>query len=94
MDLKKLALLNTLDKIHLKERDNIVLISLKVDGSIPTEFHRESQLFYCVQGDGIVKIGSRLEEIKEGYAVVVDGMEDHTIINIGKNELKLWSMYF
>lgn len=95
MDVKKLALLNSEEKAYLTyEPASLMVISIKPEKATEREFHRENQVFYCVQGIGFVRFSNSLVELKEGVTVAVKGFEDHSIINAGENDLKLWSMYY
>ena len=78
----------------------MTLMSIPVCGEIGAEMHpKTDQLLQVEQGNAIVKMGNSREElcchqvVCEGDAIFVPAGTWHNVINMGRNSLKLSSVY-
>jgi mannose-6-phosphate isomerase-like protein (cupin superfamily) len=72
----------------------LVLMSIPVEGEIGEETHDDGDQFFRVEeGLGEVMIDGRTTRIESGSAVVVPAGARHNIINIGREPLKLYTLY-
>lgn len=72
----------------------LVLMSLKPGEDIGEETHEDTDQFFRVdKGSGKVIINGKEHKIKDGFAVVVPQGAKHNVINTGKEDLKIYSIY-
>ena len=72
----------------------LVLMSLKPNEEIGLEVHNDINQFFRVEfGSGIVQYNNVKKEIKNGDVVIIPAGTYHNIINNGKTELKLYTIY-
>lgn len=71
----------------------LVVMSLKSGDDIGQEVHDNDQFFRIEQGRAKILIGSETYEAGEDWAVIVPAGEKHNVINVGENELKLYTIY-
>ena len=80
--------------LYTGKNSQLVLMSLKPGEEIGSEVHKDTDQFFRVDaGSGKVIINGTETELKNGSAVVVPQGAEHNIINTGKNDLKLYSIY-
>ena len=74
----------------------LVLMSLKVGEEIGNEVHKKvDQFFRIEQGEAkfVLKNGKEKHIVGNGDAIIVPAGTWHNVINIGKNKLKLYTVY-
>lgn len=72
----------------------LVLMSLKPGEEIGMEAHQTvDQFFRFEEGEGKVIINGEESLVKDGMAVIVPAGAQHNIINVGSEELKLYTIY-
>jgi mannose-6-phosphate isomerase-like protein (cupin superfamily) len=78
----------------------VTLMSIVVGGEVGLEVHPETDQFLRVeQGKATVKMGPAQNNLdyeaaaEDGFAILVPAGTWHNIINVGENELKLYSIY-
>jgi len=72
----------------------LVLMSLKVGEEIGAEIHPgNDQFFRFESGSGKCVIDGNDYKVKEGDVIIVPAGAKHNVINIGVNELKMYTLY-
>ena len=72
----------------------LVLMSLKVGEDIGAEIHPDNDQFFRFEsGLGKCVIDGNDYEVKEGDVIVVPAGVKHNVINLGANELKMYTLY-
>ena len=79
--------------LYTGKNTQLVLMSLKVGEDIGEEVHDVDQFFRIDQGNGVVVINGKQSKISDGFAFIVPAGAKHNIINKGKEEMKLYSLY-
>jgi len=80
--------------LYTGKNSQLVLMSLKPGEDIGEEVHKDTDQFFRVDaGSGKVVINGNESEIKNGSAIVIPQGAKHNVINTGKNDLKLYSIY-
>jgi len=80
--------------LYTGKNSQLVLMSLKPGEEIGEEVHDDTDQFFRVDsGSGKVIINGNESKIKDGFAVVVPQGAKHNVINTGKEDLKLYSIY-
>jgi mannose-6-phosphate isomerase-like protein (cupin superfamily) len=80
--------------LYTGEHSQLVLMSLKPKEEIGMEVHEDNdQFFRFEKGEGKVVIDGNHYSIKDGFAVVVPAGAMHNVINTGKEDLKLYTIY-
>ena len=74
-------------------KSQVVLMSLLPGEEIGTEVHRGDQLLYAVRGEGVALINGRRVDFEKGTIFCVPAGAQHNVINIGKQPLKLFTIY-
>lgn len=95
-DLEKLTLSNKDFRrvLYTGKKSQLVLMSLRPGEEIGSEVHEtHDQFFRFEKGAGIVVIDGREQKVKDGSGVIVPAGAEHNVINNGKSELKLYTIY-
>jgi len=72
----------------------LVLMSLKPGEEIGAEIHHDNDQFFRFEdGKGKVVIDENEYKVKNGDAVVIPAGAKHNVINTGKDELKMYTIY-
>jgi len=80
--------------LYTGKNSQLVLMSLKPGEDIGEEVHKDTDQFFRVDaGSGKVVINGNESEIKNGSAIVIPQGAKHNVINTGKEDLKLYSIY-
>ena len=81
--------------IYTSHYTQLVLMSLKAGEEIGNEIHGLDQFIRVEQGQAKVILNNGENEyiLKEDWAVIVPAGTYHRVINTGKNELKLYTLY-
>ena len=80
--------------IYTSKHSQLVLMSLKPKEEIGLEVHPDNdQFFRCEKGEGKVIIDGNEYNISDGFAIVIPAGSNHNVINTGKDELKLYTVY-
>lgn len=83
-------------------KTQLVLMVLKQTEDIGKEIHKEDQFIYIVQGKGIAKLWSRVQNgkgvensynIYPGVSITIPAETWHNIINTGVTKMKLFTIY-
>jgi mannose-6-phosphate isomerase-like protein (cupin superfamily) len=80
--------------LYTGKNSQLVLMSLKPGEEIGEEIHPDTDQFFRVDsGSGEVVINGMETPIKDGFAIVIPQGAKHNVINTGKDDLKLYSIY-
>lgn len=79
--------------LYTAKNSQLVIMSLKPKEDIGEEVHDVDQFFRVDAGTGRVVINGVTTRIKNGSAIVVPAGAKHNVINTGKEDLKLYSIY-
>jgi mannose-6-phosphate isomerase-like protein (cupin superfamily) len=79
--------------LYTGEHSQLVLMSIKPKEDIGEEVHDVDQFFRIDEGSGKVVINGITHKISNGFAIVVPAGARHNVINDGKTDLKLYSLY-
>lgn len=71
----------------------LVLMSVEIGGEIGEEVHHLDQFIRVEQGEAAVTIDGVRHEICAHWAVIVPRGAKHNVVNIGKEPLKLYTLY-
>jgi mannose-6-phosphate isomerase-like protein (cupin superfamily) len=72
----------------------LVLMSLNVGEDIGAEIHPDNDQFFRFEsGLGKCVIDGNDYKVKEGDVIVVPAGAKHNVINVGANELKMYTLY-
>lgn len=80
--------------IYTGKNSQLVLMSLRVGEDIGMEVHADvDQILFFVEGQCEATLSGKSFKVKEGGAVFVPAGTWHNFKNIGKAELKLYTVY-
>ena len=80
--------------LYTGENLQLVLMSLKGEEEIGEEVHKDNDQFFRFEsGNGKVIINDTEYKVSDGDAVIIPAGSKHNIINTGKNELKMYTIY-
>jgi len=80
--------------LYTGKHSQLVLMSIKPKEDIGVEVHETVDQFFRIDaGSGEVIINGITHKIKDGFAFIVPAGAEHNIINTGKEDLKLYSVY-
>lgn len=80
--------------LYTGKNSQLVLMSLKAGEEIGMEVHEENdQFFRFERGKGKVLIDGNEYEVMDGSAIVVPAGAEHNIMNVGDDDLKLYTIY-
>jgi mannose-6-phosphate isomerase-like protein (cupin superfamily) len=79
--------------LYTGKNSQLVLMSLIPGQDIGEETHDVDQFFRVDSGSGKAIIDGKESSIKDGSAIVIPACAKHNIINSGKEDLKLYSIY-
>lgn len=71
----------------------LVLMSLRRGEVIPEEVHTVDQFVRVEKGEGLVSINGRDYIVSDGSAVIIPAGSSHYFANVGKGDLKLYTIY-
>jgi len=72
----------------------LVLMDLKVGEDIGEEIHAHNDQFFRFEsGSGKCVIDRNEYKVKEGDVIIVPAGAKHNVINVGDNELKMYTLY-
>jgi len=81
-------------KVLFTNKFQVVLMSLKVGEEIGMEKHSHLDQFIRVErGKGKVIMNGVEYRITDGYAIIIPSNTNHNIINTGRTQLKLYTIY-
>lgn len=80
--------------LYTAKHCQLVLMSLKVGEEIGMEVHKDNdQFFRFEKGNGKVIIDGNEYIVRDGSAIIVPCGAKHNVVNIGKEPLKLYTIY-
>lgn len=79
--------------LYTGKNSQLVLMSLKPKQDIGLEVHDVDQFFRIDAGTGKVIINGKTHEIKDGSAFIIPAGAEHNVINDGKEDLKIYTIY-
>ncbi len=80
--------------VNTATHSQLVLMCLKPGEEIGKEVHNENDQFFRIeQGKARVIIDGEESEVEDDFAIVVPAGSEHNIINIGDDDLKLYTIY-
>ncbi len=95
-DIGKLTLENNNFRkvIATNKYQQLVLMSLKPKEEIGMEVHKKVDQFFRIEkGTATAIIGDKKIKLKKEYVIVIPAGTYHNIINTGKTDLKMYSIY-
>ncbi len=80
--------------IFTGKHSQLVLMSLKKGEEIGSEVHKTVDQFFRIEkGEAKVVAGNITKKVREDEAFVIPAGTKHNVINTGKKELKLYTIY-
>lgn len=80
--------------LYTGEHMQLVLMSLKQGEEIGEEVHEGNDQFFRFEGgEGKVVIDDTTYEVEDGDAVIIPAGTKHNVINIGSEDLKMYTIY-
>lgn len=80
--------------LYTAKYSQLVLMRLKPGEEIGMEAHDDGdQFFRFEEGEGVVSIDGHEHKVKDGSAVVIPSGAMHNVINTGKTDLKMYTIY-
>ena len=80
--------------INTTKHQQLVLMSLKPKEEIGMEIHKKIDQFIRIEkGSAIAIINDKKYLLKKEHFITIPAGSNHNIINIGRSELKLYSIY-
>lgn len=79
--------------LYTGEHSQLVLMNLQPGQDIGEEIHDVDQFFRFEKGMGQVFIDSTEYSVNDGDCIIVPAGSKHNVINIGPDELKLYTIY-
>ena len=80
--------------LYTGKHSQLVLMCLKPGEEIGAEVHETiDQFFRFEQGEGLVVIDGNKYPVKDGSGAIVPSGARHNVINTGKTDLKLYTIY-
>jgi mannose-6-phosphate isomerase-like protein (cupin superfamily) len=79
--------------LYTAKNCQLVIMSLKPGEDIGMEVHKLDQFFRVEEGSGEAILDGVGKPISAGYAILVPAGAKHNIINTGKADLKLYTLY-
>ena len=95
-DLNKMTLENNYFRkvINTGKHMQLVLMSLKPKEEIGMEIHKTIDQFIRIEkGTAVAILGDKKYKLKKEHYIMIPANTHHNIINIGRGELKLYSIY-
>lgn len=95
-NIEKLTLANTDFRhvLYTGKHSQLVLMSLRPGEDIGMEVHDTvDQFFRFEAGEGVVYIDGVQHKVKDGDCAIVPSGAQHNVVNTGKKELKLYTIY-
>lgn len=80
--------------LNTTEKSQLVVMSLLPGEEIGMEVHPDTDQFIRIEeGEAKVILDGQETEIEDDFAVVIPAGTEHNVINIGDEELKLYTIY-
>ena len=80
--------------LYTSKRSQLVLMTIQPGDDIGLETHAEHDQFIRVEaGTAKAILGGEEQTLVDGTAVVIPAGIEHNVVNIGTDELKLYSLY-
>jgi mannose-6-phosphate isomerase-like protein (cupin superfamily) len=76
------------------EKSQLVVMSIPAGEDIGSEIHPNTdQILFIVEGKGKAVVNGKTTEVEENAAVFVPAGAKHNLVNHGRKELKLFTVY-
>lgn len=94
-DIEQLAVDNSNFRqvLYTARHCQLVLMALRPGEEIGAEIHTLDQFFRVEEGTGEARLGDETTPIRAGFAVIVPAGVNHNIVNTGRTDLKLYTLY-
>jgi mannose-6-phosphate isomerase-like protein (cupin superfamily) len=93
-DLTSTTLENSLFRNVLYTTAQLQIVAMNVKDRIKTETHRyTTQMITVVAGSARVFIDDQAFTIKAGQSIIVPAGATHTVLSVGPEPLRLWTVY-
>lgn len=79
--------------LHTGAHSQLVVMSIPEGGEIGEEVHKVDQFIRIEQGFARVSLDGKETDIEAEDAVIITAGTKHNIINIGQDDLKLYTIY-
>ena len=73
------------------ERMSVTLVEMNANGIQKPHSHIPEQVYYILEGTGLIQIGSEKKQVTAGDCVLIPTNEEHSLINIENGPLKYLS---
>ena len=96
IDLKKMTKENMAFRrvVDTGKYGQLVLISIRKGEDLGDEMHPTTdELYYVIEGKGEIKLDGKAYPFEEHASMLVPAGTRHDVINIGKEDLKLFALY-
>ncbi len=95
-DLNKMTLENNNYRkvVNTTKHQQLVLMSLKPKEEIGMEIHKKVDQFIRIEkGTALAIVNDKKYKLKKEFFITIPAGSNHNIINIGRSDLKLYSIY-
>lgn len=80
--------------LHTTPQLQLVVMSIPPGEEIPREKHKKKTQFFRIEsGKGMVEADGRKVYVKDGDSIMISPNTYHRIVNIGKEPLKIYTLY-
>jgi len=79
--------------LYTSKSSQLVLMNIQPGDEIGMEVHELDQFIRIEQGKAEVILDGVSHGVSDDFAIVIPAGTDHNVINVGDNELKLYSVY-
>jgi len=79
--------------LYTTKNSQLVLMNIHPGDEIGEEVHELDQFIRLEQGSGLLIMDGVEHQVKDDWAFVIPGGASHNVINTGKDEMKLYSIY-
>jgi mannose-6-phosphate isomerase-like protein (cupin superfamily) len=80
--------------LYTGKYSQLVLMSLKPGEEFGSEIHKKVDQFFRIEkGEAKVIAGNKSKKVREDEAFIIPAGTKHNVINMGKKELKLYTIY-
>lgn len=79
--------------LYTAKNSQLVLMNLRPNEDIGEEVHTLDQFIRVEAGNGVAILDGVEHRLSDGFAVVIPAGTRHNIVNVGSDELKLYTIY-
>lgn len=77
------------------QADNFTMGYVRMDpqGSVPKHEHYQEEVYYIVEGNGMMELGNEISDVHAGTAVYIPSNTPHELVNTGTKEMIMMFVY-